>query len=560
MNAIENDTDPPPPPALRYIAVPSQQGDEWLCFRAVHAVSGLPISCRTWAKLLSQYSTLGSEFTSFLRDLHLDGMLWECRGTSNKNASTTPFEFAIVAAPALEHVAEADPEPFSKHLFGSSTVPGEVSGSDQDSVEVECATESEDASGDGNGDASRDGTSESSESSNDSSESNEQKVAIGCVFENFGGDATLVAPRPTSKALAKDNRFAHLANYIKLTPLEEAGNLWSLVATEYEKKMTEDADSEQPVYLSTNGLGVSFLSFRLERNPKYYNYKAFSQPELTPANTTPDSLPLQIQIASDLHTEFYGLHSTSAPLHLIVPRAPVMALLGDIGNAFTDSLRAYLHIQAGIFEKVLFIVGNHEFYNNGRTGTKSVTEQWAWLKRVCAERDNIYLLEKDSVDVCGIRILGTALWSDIPDDMLQDAEMAMNDYALCYNHKEGEDPRQLTSAETREWYQENVQWIRDELDKARQEGVPTVVLTHHTPHLNGTSHPRFAGDALSCCFSSDLTDLLTFPVKLWACGHTHYNFDMDFGGTRLLSNQRGYKGEANSDYRRDEVLEIHPIL
>ena len=250
----------------------------------------------------------------------------------------------------------------------------------------------------------------------------------------------------------------------------------------------------------------------------------------------------------------------SAPNDLIIPRAPVLALLGDIGNPFTDSLRAFLHLQADRFDKVLFIVGNHEFYNIGGD-TRNVSEQWEWLKSVCDERDNLYLMEKDSIDLNGVRVLGTALWSDIPDGMLQEAEMSMNDYYLSYNHKDGEEPRNLTATETRQWYYENRQWLGDEIDRSRRAGIPTLVLTHHTPQREGTSHPRYARDRLSCCFSSDLTKLLSFPVKAWACGHTHYNFDTVIGGTRLVSNQRGYKGQEKSDYRQDGlVLEIYPIL
>jgi hypothetical protein len=50
------------------------------------------------------------------------------------------------------------------------------------------------------------------------------------------------------------------------------------------------------------------------------------------------------------------------------------------------------------------------------------------------------------------------------------------------------------------------------------------------------------GSSTSHCFSSDLRYLLRDPVKVWACGHTHYNFDTMIGDTRLVSNQRGYPG------------------
>lgn len=209
---------------------------------------------------------------------------------------------------------------------------------------------------------------------------------------------------------------------------------------------------------------------------------------------------------------------------------------------------------------MLFVLGNHEFYNLGAS-TRSVSEQMEWLKNACDARENIHLLEKESINLCGIRVMGTSLWSDIPNDMLHYAERAMNDYAKTFNHEEDKEPQNLNASETRQWYQENVQWLHGELDKAKQEGVPTLVLTHHTPQLVGTSHPRYSGDPFTCCFSSDLTELLSFPVKAWACGHTHHNFDIDVRGTCLVSYQRGYKGKAEDDYRRDGlVLELQPIL
>ena len=53
------------------------------------------------------------------------------------------------------------------------------------------------------------------------------------------------------------------------------------------------------------------------------------------------------------------------------------------------------------------------------------------------------------------------------------------------------------------------------------------------------------------------------PVKVWACGHTHWKFDFFEGphpasvnGTRLVSNQRGYPQEPNVDYDPKGVV-IH---
>ena len=80
---------------------------------------------------------------------------------------------------------------------------------------------------------------------------------------------------------------------------------------------------------------------------------------------------LKIQVCSDLHTEFYGCFE-NIPDDIIVPKAPVLALLGDIGLAKTESLEKFLLLQATRFEHVLFVAGNHEYYNTRHVKSVSV--------------------------------------------------------------------------------------------------------------------------------------------------------------------------------------------
>ena len=261
---------------------------------------------------------------------------------------------------------------------------------------------------------------------------------------------------------------------------------------------------------------------------------------------------LRIQVASDLHVEFYGTPDR-IPKDIIVPRAPVLALVGDIGLAFTENLRSFLHFQADRFDMVLFLAGNHEFYNHGRS-TYTVSQQIEWMKSVCNERDNIYFLEKDALDIEGVRVLGTTLWSHIPTASISLAETSMNDYQLCYNSGKGDDLEKMTAIFTNQWHQESVQWLEEEIRQAKSRNQPVLVLTHHTPALKGTSHPRYNNNKLNSCFSTDLTHLMQSPVVAWVCGHTHYNFDTRHGTTRLVSNQRGYPGHEEPAYDEDGVV------
>ena len=278
---------------------------------------------------------------------------------------------------------------------------------------------------------------------------------------------------------------------------------------------------------------------------------------------------LRIQIASDLHIEFYEAYEDGVPEDIIIPKAPVLALLGDVGLAFTPQLRSFLHEQASRFETVLYIAGNHEYYNHGKGARKTVDEQEQWMEDVCSEVDNLHYMEKKSMMIHGVNILATTLWSYIPPSVETLAGSSMNDYQLSYMQQNeetgGPGVRKLSANDTRQWHQKSVQWLQNEMNTAKKHKKPTLVLTHHTPSLQGTSNPQYDGNKLSHCFSTNLTDLVQHPaVRAWACGHTHWNFDIhilknDQGrgsrkGTRLLSNQRGYPQKQNSLFDNEGIV------
>lgn len=270
----------------------------------------------------------------------------------------------------------------------------------------------------------------------------------------------------------------------------------------------------------------------------------------------PRKMPLQIQVASDLHIEFYDGYE-GIPKDIVVPKAPVLALLGDIGLACTDQLREFLYQQANQFETVLLLIGNHEFYNSGGT-SHTVQEQTQWLRDVCDKQSNLHLLENTAMELKGVRILGTALWSDIPSSLQPRAAQSMNDYHISYIADEySKMTRQLAPSDTSQWHSSAVAWLEQEIEASTRKNQPVLVLTHHTPSLKGTSSPQYEGSSLSHCFSTDLTRLLRSPlVKAWCCGHTHYNFDFMVHSTRLVSNQRGYAQSLTKGYDPSFVLEV----
>jgi len=85
-------------------------------------------------------------------------------------------------------------------------------------------------------------------------------------FENLGGDARLVAPCPLEPLAA----CTHLAGFLREAPARVRIKLWQEVSAAVKRVL-----SEQPVWISTCGLGVYWLHVRLDSFPKYYRYTPY---------------------------------------------------------------------------------------------------------------------------------------------------------------------------------------------------------------------------------------------------------------------------------------------
>ncbi len=87
--------------------------------------------------------------------------------------------------------------------------------------------------------------------------------APATTFPNLGRDALLVVPSPISD----DQAYTHLANFVRQAPPDQRHSLWSSVGQAVSQRLESN-----PLWLSTSGLGVSWLHVRLDSRPKYYQY------------------------------------------------------------------------------------------------------------------------------------------------------------------------------------------------------------------------------------------------------------------------------------------------
>lgn len=102
-------------------------------------------------------------------------------------------------------------------------------------------------------------------------------------------------------------------------------------------------------------------------------------------------------------------------------------------------------------------------------------------------------------------------------------------------------------------HKEDLAYLISAVQQGNEQGKRVVVITHHAPTTQGTSHPMFTGSPYTCGFSSDVMSKVTAAgrVELWVFGHTHFSVDrVEACGTRLVSNQIGYKGEEEMAHFR----------
>lgn len=89
-----------------------------------------------------------------------------------------------------------------------------------------------------------------------------------CNFSNLGGDAQLLVPVPQVSA----QHYVHIATFVRHADRDQQQALWQSLG-----KLVADKISQQPLWISTSGLGVACLHIRLDSQPKYYTFAPYRQ-------------------------------------------------------------------------------------------------------------------------------------------------------------------------------------------------------------------------------------------------------------------------------------------
>ena len=243
---------------------------------------------------------------------------------------------------------------------------------------------------------------------------------------------------------------------------------------------------------------------------------------------------MRLQLLSDLHFEFHRDGGRYFVESLDPSGVDVLVLAGDIDVA--DGIPAALALLCRRFRdaSVVYVHGNHEFYNTNRSCVLDLTRQ------AQAENPNLVWLDSSGTEVLGFNFLGAPLW--FPRSTVDEGlKHALTDFSVIEDFES--------------WvYEENARAVAF-LDQQLRPG--DIVVTHHLPSQRCVA-PRFVGNPLNPFFVCDLTELiLERRPRLWLHGHSHASMRTQIGETMVLCNPFGYMGEEpNREFLDRLVVEI----
>ena len=260
---------------------------------------------------------------------------------------------------------------------------------------------------------------------------------------------------------------------------------------------------------------------------------------------------MRIWFFSDLHMR----NSWVEPNRVLgqILDADICICAGDLIEGWPDEGVRWLDAHIASAMPVLYVLGNHEFYDFERAmeTARGLAQQAAYRTE-----DRVRVLDDMGCTIGGVRFLGSTLWYDLEINGSDEASMArawqgadmLNDSRFLHHGTQRWSP-----SLARKQHLKSRAWLEQEMAAS---DLPTVVITHHAPHPESIA-PEFELDLSTSGFVSDLTDVIEQGrPALWLHGHTHTSFDYRVGETRVVCNPRGYGRENARRFDPGMVIEI----
>ena len=256
---------------------------------------------------------------------------------------------------------------------------------------------------------------------------------------------------------------------------------------------------------------------------------------------------MKIRIQGDIHFEFFrGLEFNNFINYQkkIQNKNPcqIIILAGDIVTFDTKNLlHHYLEFLNSHYEKVLYILGNHEYYDNSLK--YHFKEGWAEYVeseyvKIVNQFDKVKLLIDEKVEIEGYNFYGTTLWSPIDKKGYY-----MMSEKLFFEREEILEMHLKCKTKCLDFLKNNEN---------------KVLITHHLPSDYFIA-PKFQ-DWNNSGFNADCEEFFDYGMKYWIYGHTHEGKEDFFKGCQTYCYPYGYpreNGKKVGNY--DNIFELKKI-
>lgn len=235
---------------------------------------------------------------------------------------------------------------------------------------------------------------------------------------------------------------------------------------------------------------------------------------------------MKIQYCSDLHLEFPE-NQSFLKANPLKPTGDILILAGDIVPfAEMDKHAGFFDYLADNFKTTYWIPGNHEYYRS------DASERSGTLNEKI--RNNVVLINNQSVKVNNTKLVFTTLWSHISPLHEWKIQKNMSDFhVITYQGQK------FSTDIFNQLHEECKAFLVPALQE--NDDSETIVVTHHVPTL--INYPqRYEESLLNEAFVVELSDLIeSSGIDYWIYGHTHANTDIfEVGKTHMITNQLGY--------------------
>lgn len=232
---------------------------------------------------------------------------------------------------------------------------------------------------------------------------------------------------------------------------------------------------------------------------------------------------LHAEVISDTHLNLWK-YKPEQIADIFPGTSPNLILAGDIGDPDEQSLRIALDIARKRYKRVIYVPGNHEFYEREPGSKKTPVSVLDWFQKLDDQWSNFHFFYRRSELIDGVRILGATGWSTSP---------------------KGTTWANSISAEGRM----DIEFLEQGISRSKE---PVLIVTHYPSTLR-VLQENFKYKITQYDYAQDLERLYRNPVKLWAFGHVHQKHDLTIpysssiygaGEVRIVCNPYGYPNDG----------------